>query len=260
MSYALITGASSGIGAELANLFAQNNIPTVISASERSREKLRLLAKRLGDQYGTNVQPCVANLDEPSAVDELVGWIDRQGIDIDYLVNNAGFGITGYKIQDYDPHKLRDMLQVNIMALSALVSVYAPRMVSRGKGKILNVSSISGYVVPHGLEAAYSASKAYVVSLSEGMSDDLRGTGVTCTHLAPGPTRTEFFHTAGLKDDTRMARLYMEADEVAKAGFDAMMKGRVMVLPGLINKIMKYAALLSPSRRLVASVSGSLLK
>ncbi len=92
------------------------------------------------------------------------------------------------------------------------------------------------------------------------MADDLRGTGVTCTHLAPGPTRTEFFNTAGLQNDKHIRPLYMEADEVAKAGFDAMMKGEAAVIPGLMNRAIKYAARLSPSRRLTAAISGGALK
>jgi hypothetical protein len=260
MSYALVTGASSGLGIEFAKLFAQQGIPLVISASKRSVEKLQTFAKELNSQYGIEVKACAANLDETDAVAKLVSWMDAQNVEIEYLVNNAGFGITGYKLQDYDAKKFRDMLQVNIMALSELVSVYTPRMVAKGKGKILNISSIAAYIVPHGLEAAYSASKSYVMVLSECMADDLRGTGVTCTHLAPGPTRTEFFKTAGLQNDKHVRPLYMEADEVAKAGFDAMMKGEVSVIPGLTNRVIRYAARLSPSRRLTAAVSGGALK
>jgi short-subunit dehydrogenase len=260
MSYALVTGASSGLGIEFAKLFAQQGIPLVISSSKRSAEKLQTFAKELNSQYGIEVKVCAANLDETDAVAKLVSWMDAQNVEIEYLVNNAGFGITGYKLQDYDAKKFRDMLQVNIMALSELVSVYTPRMVAKGKGKILNISSIAAYIVPHGLEAAYSASKSYVMVLSECMADDLRGTGVTCTHLAPGPTRTEFFNTAGLQNDKHVRPLYMEADEVAKAGFDAMMKGEVSVIPGLTNRVIRYAARLSPSRRLTAAVSGGALK
>lgn len=260
MSYALVTGASSGLGIEFAKLFAQQGIPLVISSSKRSAEKLQTFAKELNSQYGIDVKACAANLDETDAVAKLVSWIDSQNVEIEYLVNNAGFGITGYKLQDYNAKKFRDMLQVNIMALSELVSIYTPRMVARGKGKILNISSIAAYIVPHGLEAAYSASKSYVMVLSECMADDLRGTGVTCTHLAAGPTRTEFFKTAGLQDDKYVRPLYMEADEVAKAGFDAMMNGEVAVIPGLTNRVIRYVARLSPSRRLTAAVSGGALK
>lgn len=259
MSYALLTGASSGLGIEFAKLLGENKIPMVISSSERSEKKLLEFAKELSDKYDVDVKTFSANLDEADSVPKLVRWIDAQNIEIDFLINNAGFGISGHKVQDYDPKKFKDMLQVNIMALSELMSVYTPRMVAKGKGKILNISSIAGYVVPHALEAAYAASKAYVVSLSEGAAEDLRGTGVTCTHLAPGATRTEFFNTAGLADDSKVGRFYMEAPEVTKAGFDAMMKGKVTVLPGIANKIMKYASLLSPSRRLVGHISGSML-
>ena len=257
MSYALITGASSGLGIEFAKLFASKGIPMVITSSKRSEEKINSFSEELKAQFGVDVKVCAANLEEPTAVESLVSWIDQQNVDISYQVKTAGFGISGHKFQDYDMQKCKDMLQVNIMALTELLGVYVPRMVARGSGSILNVSSIAAYIIPHGLEAAYSSSKVYVRALSECISDDLRGTGVSCTHVAPGTTRTEFFYTAGLQNHSKIEKMYMEADEVAAIGFQAMMARKDVVVPGLINKAIRSLIYLSPSRRLTAKISGS---
>lgn len=259
MSYALVTGASSGIGAEFCRLFAAQGIPLIATASPRSVAELDALAKALQAQHGVDVRVVAADLAEPDGVDKLVAFVNAQGVVLDYLVNNAGFGIVGKKVHEYDMVRLQGMLRVNVQALSELVLHVVPGMVARGRGRILNVSSIAGYILPHGLEAGYSASKAYVVSFSEGLADDLRGTGVTCTHLAPGPVATKFFSTAGLHDDSRISRLYMTPQAVAQQGFDGMMAGKTMVMPGWSNKLMRMAVRFSPSKWLVARISGALV-
>ena len=255
MSHALVTGASSGIGKELAILFAKAGIPLIVTSSERSHGVLHSLAEELANQYRVDVRAVCFDLAVSEGPSQLVRWIDDQGVEIEYLVNNAGFGIVGKKMYEYDPTKFHDMVQVNVVALSELVMHFLPRMVARDRGRILNVSSIAGYVIPHGLEAGYSATKAYVVSLSEGISDDLRGTSVTCTHLAPGPVRTRFFERAGLQDDRRVRALYLPADVVAKTGFDAMMKGKTLAMPGISMRLMRFALPFSP-RLITARLSG----
>ncbi len=259
MSHALITGASSGIGTAFCRLFAAHRINIVATASPRSLPELQALAAELRVRHGVDVRVVVSDLAEPDGVSKLMAFVKAEGVTLDYLINNAGFGIVGQKVHEYDMKRMRDMLQVNVMALSELVLNVVPGMVARGKGRVLNVSSIAGYILPHGLEAGYSASKAYVVSFSEGLADDLRGTGVTCTHLAPGPVATRFFSTAGLKDESRVSRLYMTPQVVARQGFDALMRGRTMVMPGWSNKFMRLAALYSPSKWLVARISGALV-
>lgn len=148
---------------------------------------------------------------------------------------------------DCDPEAVSRLVRLNVQTLTDLTMLHLPRMVARGHGSILNVSSLAAYVVPHGLEAVYAASKAYVMSFSESLAQDLRGSSVTCTHLAPGPTRTEFFAAAGLDDDARMDGFAMDAAPVAHAGYEAMRAGRVAVMPGWANKVLRTAAVLSPS-------------
>ncbi|OBK30418.1 short-chain dehydrogenase [Mycobacterium asiaticum] len=256
MTAALITGASTGLGRELAGLFAADGVDVVIVSSERSSEQLGDVADELRARHGIRVDTVSMDLARPGAGAELVARVDELGVAVEYLVNNAGVGILGLKIQECDPVAVSKMIQLNVVTLTDLTTLYAARMVEAGHGAILNVSSIAAYVIPHGLEAGYSASKAYVRSFSEAVASDLHGTGVTCTHLAAGPTRTEFGHTAGVGDWSRLDRFIMDVAPVAHAGYEAMRAGRVMVLPGLGNKVMRVAAPLSPSRRLKALVSG----
>jgi uncharacterized protein len=256
MKTALITGASSGLGEVFATLFAKDGINIVINASPRSEKKLQELAISLEKNYGISATAITLDLSDPGAARKLYETIKNKNIQIDYLVNNAGYGIVGLKLQDYEPEVFQRMLQLNIMTVSELTMLYVPEMVARKNGKILNISSIAGYVVPHGLEAGYAASKAYVVSLSEALAQDLRDTGVTCTHLAPGPTRTSFFTTAGLQNQRRLNSIFMNADVVAKAGYDAMQKGKATVMPGFTNKAMAFITKFSPSKTLIAKSSG----
>ena len=199
--------------------------------SAASRE-LTALAEELRSRHGVRVDTDHDGPREAGAGAELVARVDELGVDVEYLVNNAGVGILGLKVQDSDPDAVSRMVQLNVVTTTDLTLLYAGRMVKAGRGAILNVGSIAAYVIPHGLEAGYAASKAFVRSFSECVADDLRGTGVTCTHLAPGPTRTQFMDTAGLADTSRLDRYFMDAAPVAKAGYAAMRAGRVNVIPG----------------------------
>ena len=255
MTAALITGASTGIGRELASLFAADGVDVTVVSSERSAAELTALAAELRSRHGVRVDTITMDLSKPGAGAELVARVDELGVDVEYLVNNAGVGILGLKAQDSDPAAVSRMVQLNVVTTTDLTMLYVARMVKAGRGAILNVSSVAAYIVPHGLEAAYAASKAFVRNFSESVADDLRGTGVTCTHLAPGPVRTEFATTAGLTDTSRLDRAFMDAAPVAQAGYAAMRAGRVTVMPGLGPKVMRVMAALSPSR-LTALVSG----
>jgi uncharacterized protein len=256
MTTALVTGASTGLGREFVRLFAADGIDVILVASARSASKLERLADELCSRDEVAAHAISMDLAAPGAAHELDAHVADLGIDVEYLVNNAGFGIVGLRIQDCDPEEVSRMTRLNVLTVTELTMLYVPRMVRRGHGSILNVSSIAGYVVPHGLEAAYAASKAYIVSFSESVGHDLRGTGVTCTHLAPGPTRTEFFPTAGLRNDSRLGLAMMDAATVAATGYAAMRAGRATVMPGLAAKTMRVAAALSPAKRLTGIVSG----
>jgi len=248
LGYALITGASTGIGLELARLFAARRTPLLLVASPRSTQILADLASNLQTQYGVDVRPFCVDLGQTGGADDLAKWVQTQNLRVEYLVNNAGFGIAEQAVQDYEPERFAQMLQVNMNAPSRLISHFLPPMVARGSGRILNVSSIAGYIYPHHLQGAYAATKAYMVSLSESLARDLRGTGVSCTHLAPGPVHTAFFASAGI---AKARPLAMSAQAVAEAGFAAMLAGKPRCIPGWGNKLVALGARISPSRRLV---------
>ena len=256
MDYALITGASSGIGAELAKHCADDGIGLIVCSGPRSRDALLARARHLRDTFHVDVHALTEDLAVPGAAGRLAAQVEALRLPVSYLINSAGAGIVGLAFQHYDAAQMTAMLQLNVVALSELTLHFVKPMIERGRGRVLNLSSSAGYVVPHGLEVAYSASKAYVISMSEGLSCDLRGTGVTCTHLAPGPTRTPFFASAGLVDERRMAKLgYSEPDDMALIGYRAMMAGRTAVLPGFSNKFVTWLARISPSRLVTGKIS-----
>ncbi len=246
--YTLITGASTGIGLELAHLFAAQHTPLLLVASPRSEQTLADLASSLQTQYGVDARFLGVDLGQASAADTVAAWVQSQGLQIDYLVNNAGFGICEQSIASYDAARFAQMLQVNINTPSLLAQHFLPAMLARRSGRVLNVSSIAGYIYPHHQQGAYAASKAYMVSFSESLARELHGTGVTCTHLAPGPVHTAFFASAGI---AKARPLAMSAQAVAQAGFAAMLAGQPRCIPGWGNKLAALGARISPSRRLV---------
>ncbi len=256
---ALVTGASTGLGVQFSHLFAADGIDVAITSSPRSAARLEELADTLRSRYGVAVQTISVDLAEPGSAAKLYDTAAAEG-PLEYLVNNAAFGIVGIPLQQYAPGELARMVQVNVASLAELTEAAVRDMVPRGSGRIMNVSSISGYVVPHGVECGYAASKAFVVSFSECLAQDLKGTGVTCTHLAPGPTRTEFFDTAGLSDIKRLEPMMMDAETVARAGYAAMMAGKPACIPGVANKLMRTMMRFAPSRDFTAWASGSAVR
>ena len=192
---ALITGASSGIGLELANLFARDGNDLVLVA--RSEGKLRQIASRLEGEFGIATRVLAADLAKPHAAQELVMTLNVHKVTIDALVNNAGFGLAGpFVATDLD--KELEMIQVNIVALTELTKLLLPGMVTRRSGRILNLASTAAFQ-PGPLMAVYYATKAYVLSFSEAIADELRDSGVTVTALCPGPTDTGFAAVASLE-------------------------------------------------------------
>lgn len=239
----LITGASSGIGLELAHCFAIDQYHLILAA--RSADKLEHYAGKLVSQYGCTAEAMPLDLADPVAVARLHEDLTARGVQVDALVNNAGFGIPGRFI-DNDPVRMRDMLQVNIVALTQLLRFFVPDMVKRGYGEILNVGSTAGFQ-PGPLQAAYFASKAYVNSLTEALAEELSGEpDIRITCLCPGPTATGFADTAGMQDSVNFRFGVMDAATVARAGYRGLKRGQFMVLPGVKNRLLTLSVRFSP--------------
>ena len=207
---ALVTGASAGLGVEFAKLCAAGGYDVVLVA--RSASRLAELAADLAKSYGVEARPLVADLADPAAPPAILSQLGGKPIDI--LINNAGFGVRGPFVET-DWAREAGMMQVNMVALAHLTKLLLPDMVRRRSGRILNVASTAAYV-PGPFMAVYYASKAFVLSLSEALSNEVLGTGVTVTVVCPGPTRTEFASAAGITESNLFRGFTMEADEVAR--------------------------------------------
>jgi len=227
----LVTGASAGLGRDLAELFAGDGHHLVIVA--RNEQKLQDLAAQLRERHGVTVDVIVQDL---AAADASTRIFDRlQGKTIDYLVNNAGFGSHG-PFAESDISSQLEMLQVNIAALTHLTRLFLPAMLKRSSGRILNLASVAAYL-PGPLMAVYYATKAYVLSFSEALANELAGSGVTVTALCPGPTKTEFQTRAGIGESPLFKGKVMDSMTAARIGYNAMMRGRRVVVTGFSNKL-----------------------
>ena len=241
MGTALITGASSGIGADLARQFHAAGHAVILLA--RRRDRLENLAAALG----ANARVLVADLADPASP----ALIFAETGPVDILVNNAGFGDFG-EFSRQDPGRQQAMIMVNIAALTALTQLYLPTMVARRAGRILNVASIVGFMPCPGL-AVYAASKAYVLSFSDALAAELRGSGVTVTCLCPGSTDTEFAEIAQMRGKLAI-RMAMSSDAVARIGAAATLAGTRLVVTGLGNRINSVLVRLVPRGWLLAGV------
>ncbi len=238
---ALVTGASAGIGAELARVLAADH-DLVLTA--RRAEQLHTLATEL-KQRGAACHVMPTDLSDPAAPRALFDAVASAGLTVDVLVNNAGFGDLG-AFAAADLGKMLRMIQVNVAALTELTGLFLPGMLARKRGRVLNVGSVAGFQ-PGPLMAVYYATKAYVNSFSEALSAELRGSGVTATVLCPGPVETEFALAAGMHS----SRVFgpgqaLDARSVAEAGARAMRAGRRMVVPGLRNRLLLFAERFTP--------------
>jgi short-subunit dehydrogenase len=230
---AMITGASAGLGAELARLFVADGHDVVLVA--RRRDRLQELASQLEKSGGPRAHVLPDDLADPKAPERLTAELSKRGLEIEFLVNNAGYGTTGAFVQ-LDPVREIAMLQVNVTAVVHLTRMLLPAMVARGSGRVMNVGSTAGFQ-PGPYMAVYYASKAFVNSFTEALGFELRGTGVTATLFCPGATATEFAGVAG-NDQSRLFKMgAMGAAEVATHGYRAMMRGKAMAIPGMHNKL-----------------------
>lgn len=247
---ALITGASGGIGEELARVFAARRFDLVLVA--RSEEKLRALGAELAERHGVRTETIVADLAEPHGPAALVEEVERRGLAIDVLVNNAGFAMYG-EFKDLDIDTTLGLLRLNIVALTELTRRLLPAMVGRRRGKVLNVASTAAFM-PGPLMAIYYASKAYVLNFSEALNEELRGSGVTVTALCPGATTSGFQARAGMEESKLVrGRALMDATTVAQEGYRGLMRGRPVVIPGLQNRLTVLVLRLLP-RRIVPGI------
>lgn len=247
----LITGASVGIGRALAREFARDGYRLILTA--RRIDLLEQLAAELRSDCGVAVETIALDLTRVSAARELYEEVNKRGLAVDVLVNNAGFGVFG-RFAAVAPQRQRDLLQLNICALTELCSLFLPPMLERGCGGILNVASIAAFQAGPNL-ASYYASKAYVLSLTEALRSESGGRGLNICCLAPGPTFTEFTTVAGMRTDAFYRLLAMSPEQVACAGYRGFRRNRALIIPGIINKLGVFMTRLVP-RALSRTVSG----
>lgn len=246
---ALITGASSGIGKELAYIHAEKGGDVVMVA--RRAEKLHAIKAELEETHGVQARVIVKDLAVPGAAQEVYQEIKEAGLTINYLINNAGFGGHG-KFHERAWEQDLTMINLNIVALTALTRLFLPDFVARNEGRILNVSSTAALVPAGPLQAVYFGTKAFVTSFSNAIAEELNDTNVTVTALMPGATETEFAHTAGL-DKTELFSKMVTARSVAEDGYNAMLKGRLDMISGLTtSQRMQIAAIpITPKKMLL---------
>ena len=225
---ALITGASSGIGAELARIHARKGGDLVLVA--RRLDKLNDLKDELTSHYKINVEVIACDLSLEGNVLKTYNEFKEKDIDLSILINNAGFGQVG-EFQKLNWERQEQMIRLNILALTEMTRLVLPDMIAKGGGRILNTSSTAS-LFPGPMQAVYFATKAYVTSFSNAISEELKGTGVAVTNLMPGATETEFGATSGM-DKTEMFKSVSSAKSVAEAGYSAMQNGKMDVIAGL---------------------------
>lgn len=240
--WALVTGASSGLGVDFAEELARRGAKVVLVA--RRLERLEELAKRLREKYSVQVEPVACDLGDRAAVAALHARTKAAGWPIDVLVNNAGFGVWGDYLK-IPWEREQQMLELDVVTLAQLTKLYVTDMVPRKFGRVLQVASIGAFQ-PTPTYAAYAAAKAFVASFSEAIDFELTGTGVRSTVISPGVTKTEFMEVSGQALTLYQRTMMMSSAEVATIGIDAMIAGRRHVVPGLMNKLGALTAKWAP--------------
>jgi len=252
---ALITGASSGIGYEIAKLFAADKIDLLIVA--RSEIKLLEIKKEFEEKFTVDVFTVVADLSSNEGIQSVYEVIHSNNLIVNYLVNNAGFGDYGAFI-DRSMEKYKEMVHLNILSLTELSYYYGKEMVKRGKGRILNVASMAG-LQPDPNFAVYGATKSYVISLTEAIHKEFETSGVTVTVLSPGATASNFMERADMSNAKLYASGVMTSQDVAREGYHGMMKGKLHVIPGFKNKILGFFSGIMPPGKLRLIVAAKIM-
>lgn len=247
---ALVTGASSGIGAELARLLAADGWSLVLAA--RGEDRLRQLADELRSKHGAAVDVAPIDLAQPGAAERLFALATAHGRPIACLVNNAGFGLYGpYAANDLKA--IEDLIQLNIAALASLTRLALPEMLTRRSGYILNVASAAAFQ-PGPLMAVYYASKAFVLHLSEAIAEEVAAAGIRVTALCPGPVKTDFARRASMEHSRLFAGAILDPARVARLGYRGMLRGKRIVIPGFKYQALLFAGRLAP-RSLLAKIA-----
>ncbi|MEL6427557.1 MAG: SDR family oxidoreductase [Planctomycetota bacterium] len=241
---ALVTGASSGIGLELARTLAAHGCHLVLAA--RRHDRLKELGALLGASHGVEVDPIAVDLSAEGGARALIDEVDARHATVDVLVNNAGVGMYGHGLRhDWDAEGA--MLRLNVLALAELTKHYARKMEARASGRILQVASVAGFLPCPGY-SAYAATKAFVLHHAEGLAEELRESGVRVTVVCPGTTNTEFFDVAGHERSKIQRSTALEPADVALRAVEAMRRGRRTVVTGLANRAAMAALQLAPRR------------
>jgi len=257
MSTALVTGASSGIGYELARLLASNGRSLMLVARDDTR--LKDVSAHLRAEFDITVAWRAIDLSDASAVQQLWNGLAEDGVVVDVLINSAGVGAYG-ELCEQSTDVIQRMVTLNVTSLTMLTRLALPGMIVRKQGRILNVASLAAYQPAGPRMSVYYATKSYVLSFSKGIADELAGSGVSVTALCPGPTASAFENRSGVHGTGLYGRLpQMSARAVAAAGYRGMLRGRSVVIPGLMTKIASFAGELPP-RSIALAVNRFLLK
>lgn len=253
---ALITGASAGLGVEFARLLAKDGYDLVLVA--RRLDRLEELAKGLQNQHGITTHCVSVDLSLPDAAVTVDKYLVERQLQVDVLINNAGFGAVG-RFVDIDLNEQLRMIQVNVSTLVRLTGLILPGMIQRGKGRVMNVASTAAFQ-PGPLMAMYYATKAFVLSFSEAVHHEIRKTGVTVTCVCPGPTPTEFQQQAKMEKSKMFnSRMMIDPVTVARVGYEAMQKGKRLIIPGRLTNVLAFATRLTP-RSMVLRVAERMQK
>jgi uncharacterized protein len=250
-STALVTGASSGIGTELATELARRGHGVTLAA--RREDRLHTLADELHRTHGVRTEVVALDVTDPAARVAALDTVSSRGLRVDVLVNNAGFSTSG-PVHRGDPAREVDLVRTDVEAVAALCALCLPGMVERGRGAVLNVASTAAFQPLPG-QAAYGAAKAFVLSYSQALQGELRGTGVSVTVLCPGPVKTEFAETAGFTEEEAEGSLpsfmWLPAAQVARAAIEGLEHDRGVVIPGVANWVAAQIARNAPRRLLI---------
>lgn len=243
MKTALITGASGGIGLELAKIHAKNGGSLILVA--RSNDKLNTIAEELKSKYKIEVEVIAKDLSKIDSAKEVYDIVKSKNIEVEYLINNAGFGDYGAFVET-EWEKENNMIQLNITALTQLTKLFLPEMVARKSGKVMNVASIASFL-PGPLMAIYYATKAYVLHFSEAINNELKENNISVTALCPGPTLSGFQDAANLGESKFFqGNKFPSSKEVADYGYKAMIKGKAVAIHGFSNRLMVFSLRFTP--------------